>query len=213
MRLFKRAPAMWIALAFVTLGVEFSLQAVPEVGPMVGKLIVPLIACSLLLAAHACDRSGEPRFAHLVAAFRAPAPAIAAIIASSLVAFAAEALAAWWVADVNLLAADPSTGDLTITAIGGIYALGILASLPVTFVPFHVLLEDVPPGAAFRASWAAFVENTPPLLAYSAASFVLLVMGLATMGIGLVLVLPLWAASSYAAWKDIFAVGDSPLPG
>ena len=45
-----------------------------------------------------------------------------------------------------------------------------------------------------------------PLLVYAAASLVLLGFGLATMGIGLVIVLPLWAASSYAAWKDVFGV-------
>ena len=30
-------------------------------------------------------------------------------------------------------------------------------------------------------------------------------------GLGLVLALPLWAASSYAAWKDIFGIRDAPI--
>jgi uncharacterized membrane protein len=37
----------------------------------------------------------------------------------------------------------------------------------------------------------------------------LLLIGLATMGVGLVLVLPWIAAASYAAWKDIFGL-DAP---
>ena len=78
------------------------------------------------------------------------------------------------------------------------------------FVPFHVLLEPVAPGAAFAASWQAFVLNTMPLLAYAGASLVLLAFGLATFGLGLVLALPLWVASSYAAWKDIFGIRDAP---
>ena len=102
------------------------------------------------------------------------------------------------------------TADLSPAAIVGIYTIGILASLPVTFVPFHVLFERAPPGAAFAASWNAFALNTLPLLVYGAASLVLLGFGLATMGLGLVLALPLWAASSYAAWKDIFGVRDAP---
>ena len=65
-------------------------------------------------------------------------------------------------------------------------------------------------GAAFAASWNAFALNALPLLVYAAASLVLLGFGLATMGLGLVLALPLWAASSYAAWKDIFGVRDAP---
>ena len=39
---------------------------------------------------------------------------------------------------------------------------------------------------------------------------VLLGFSLLTLGLGLVLALPLWAASSYAAWKDIFGVRDAP---
>ena len=65
-------------------------------------------------------------------------------------------------------------------------------------------------GAAFAASWNAFALNTLPLLVYSAASMVLLGFGLATFGLGLALALPLWAASSYAAWKDVFGLRDAP---
>ena len=207
LRLVKRAPAMWGALAFLTLATEIALELVPEVGPMLGKIVVPLVACGMLYAAAAADRGEAPALRHAVAAFRASAPAIVAVVAAGLLTFAAEAFAAWWVADANLLA--PAAGaELAPAAVVGIYAIGILASLPVAFVPFHVLLEDVGPGPAFRASWTAFVLNTGPLLVYSAASLVLLGVGIATMGIGLVIVLPLWAASSYAAWKDVFGIRD-----
>jgi hypothetical protein len=37
--------------------------------------------------------------------------------------------------------------------------------------------------------------------------------GLATFGFGFVLALPLWIASSYAAWKDIFGIRDAPQGG
>jgi uncharacterized membrane protein len=129
------------------------------------------------------------------------------------VTFAAEAFAAWWIADTNLLDRAGVAAELRPAALLGIYTIGILASLPIMFVPFHALLERVSPGAAFVASWNAFALNTLPLLVYAAASLVLLGFGLATMGLGLVLALPLWAASSYAAWKDIFGVRDAPEVG
>ena len=75
-----------------------------------------------------------------------------------------------------------------------------------------MLFERVPPGAAFAASWNAFAQNLLPLLAYAAASLVLLAFGAVTLGLGFVLALPLWVASSYAAWKDIFGVRDAPEP-
>jgi hypothetical protein len=206
MRLFKHAPAAWIALAVATLACEFLVEAIPVIGPVAGKIVVPLIACSLLYAARAADHGEAPSAALLLAPFRASAAAMVAIVAAALLTFAAEAATAWWVADVNLLAGDPSEPDLTLPQVGGVYAIGVLASLPLTFVPLHVLFERVNPVAAFAASWRAFVLNTMPLLAYAAASLVLLGFGLATMGLGLVLALPLWAASSYAAWKDVFGI-------
>jgi hypothetical protein len=208
MRLFKRAPGAWIALAVATLASEFLLEAIPGVGPLAGKVVVPVIACGMLYAARAADRGAEPSVALALAAFRAPASAIVAIVAAGLLTFAAEAATAWWVADVNLLAPDAATPDLTLPEVAGVYTIGVLASLPLTFVPLHVLFERVSPGAAFVASWRAFVLNTMPLLVYAAASLVLLGFGVATMGLGLVLALPLWAASSYAAWKDVFDVRE-----
>jgi len=213
MRLVKQRPVTWAMLAFLTLAAEFALEAVPGFGPVLGKIVVPLVACGMLYAAAAADRGGRPSLLYAATAFRAPIPAILAVVVAGAFTFAAEAFAAWWIADVNLLSRDAAGGDLTTTAIAGIYAIGILASLPLTFVPFHVLFERVAPGAAFAASWNGFALNTLPLLVYAAVSLLLLGFGLLTMGIGLVLVLPLWAASSYAAWRDVFGVREPPAAG
>jgi hypothetical protein len=210
MRLFKRGPLTWIALAIATVVTELGLRTVPSVGMLLSQLVTPLVACGLVYGAGAADRGSTPSLRDAIRAFRAPPPAIAAVITAALVEFAAEAFAAWWIADVNLFDTDTGSTELSPTAITGILALGILASLPVMFVVFHVLFEDVRPAPAFTASWNAFVLNTLPLLVYSAASMVLLGFGLATFGLGLALALPLWAASSYAAWKDIFGIRDAP---
>jgi len=210
MRLFKRAPVTWAVLAIVTVVTEVVLKTVPGVGTLLSQLVTPLVACGLVYGAAATDRGSTPSLRDVVLAFKAPLHAIAAVIASALVAFVAEAFAAWWIADVNLFDSGSGSAELSAAAVGGILALGILASLPVMFVVFHVLFEHVRPAPAFAASWKAFVLNTMPLLVYSAASMVLLGFGLATFGLGLALALPLWAASSYVAWKDIFGIRDAP---
>jgi uncharacterized membrane protein len=210
MRLFKRSPATWIGLAIVTVVTELALKSVPGIGTLLSQLGTPLVACGLVYGAAAADRGSAPSLRDVLLAFRAPPHAIAAIIASALVAFVAEAFAAWWIADVNLFDSGAGSTELSPAAVAGTLALGILASLPVMFVVFHVLFEQVRPAPAFTASWNAFVLNTLPLLVYSAVSMVLLGFGLATLGLGLALALPLWAASSYAAWKDIFGIRDAP---
>jgi hypothetical protein len=210
MRLFKRAPATWAALAAITIAAELALRLVPSLGPLLAEVVAPLVACGLVYAAATADRGAKPALGDATRAFRAPVGAVAAIVASALITFVAESFAAWWLAGANLLDPAGTTGDIRVSVLIGIYAIGILASLPVMFVPFHVLLEPVAPIAAFAASWNAFALNTIPLIAYAGASLVLLAFGLATFGLGFVLALPLWIASSYAAWKDIFGIRDPP---
>lgn len=210
LRLFKRRPVVWVGLAVATLVTEFALQLLPDPWPLLSNIVAPLVACGMLFAAAAADRHAAPSLMHAFTAFRAPTSAVIAIVIASFVTFLAEAFAAWWIADANLFMSHAATEDLTVSARVGVYAIGVLASLPVAFVPLHVLFEPVGLADAFAASWNAFLLNTVPLLIYAGLSLVLLMFGLLTMGIGLVLVMPLWAASSYAAWRDIFAVGEAP---
>lgn len=210
LRLFKRGAAVWVALAVLTIATHLVFDLIGPPWSLLGNVLASLVGCGMLYAAAAADRHAAPRIADAWRAFRAPTSTIVAIVLASFVTFGAEALAAWWLADVNLLATR-DVDQLAPSTVMGIYAIGVLASLPVTFVPLHVLLEPVELGEAFEASWQAFVLNTIPLLVYAAMSLVLLAIGLATMGLGLLIVLPIWAASSYTAWRDIFAVGEAPV--
>jgi hypothetical protein len=209
MRLFKFAPFSFIGLAFVSVLTDLVAKSAPGAFALMGEIFTPLVACALLYAAAAADRRVAPSPQLLVQAFRAGGNAIAAVVAASLVAFVAQALAAWWIADANLLALESMT-KLSAAAVLGIYAIGVLAALPVTFVPMLVLFERATLRQAFVASGLAFAQNTVPLVVYGVASMMLLVFALVTAGLGLALALPLLAASSYAAWKDVFGVRDAP---
>ena len=79
------------------------MRVVPKLGPLLSEVIVPLVACSLIYAAAAADRGATPALHHVTKAFGAPAAALIAIVAASLVTSAAQWLAAWWIADANLL--------------------------------------------------------------------------------------------------------------
>ncbi len=206
MRLWKRGPVIFMALALATLLVDFGLSLVPAGGVLLAQIAVPLAACGLIYASLAADRGGRPRLADIAAIAGASSEAMAAVIVSGAIVFAAEAAAAYAVGGVNMLV--PGLRDATITpgAILSIYVVGMAVSLPVTFVPFAALFD----GLGFRASFAqsvdGFARNPATLALYGVLSLALLLFGWATAGIGLLFALPWWAASSYAAWKDIFAV-------
>jgi uncharacterized membrane protein len=205
MRLFKRHPLAFAALALGVIVAEIAIEALPVVGGAAARAVVPLLACSLVYASLACDRGERPRAAHLVAPFAAPFPAVAAVVLASLVVFGVEWLVAWHVGDVNLLAQD-DVRDLRLTALFAVYGAGVAVSLPLTLVPMLALFEGAGVRDAFATSAAAFFRNMPAFLLYGALSVALLGIAFVTVGFALPVVLPLWAASSYAAWKDLFGI-------
>src|SRR4029078_1347271 len=94
MRLWKRAPATWAVLAAFTLAAELGISEIPELGPLLAKVIAPLVACGLIYAAASADNGDRPLLINAIAAFRASGSAITAIIVASLITFGAEALTA-----------------------------------------------------------------------------------------------------------------------
>ena len=73
-------------------------------------------------------------------------------------------------------------------------------------MPLFALFEQASLRDAFAGSFAAFFRNLPAFALYGALSIALLGFAFITFGVGLVIALPLWAASSYVAWKHLFGV-------
>jgi uncharacterized membrane protein len=202
LRLFKRRPLPFIGLALAVIAAELLLGVIPVVGRPLANIVVPILACGLLYASLAADRGERPRAAHLVTAFAAPVASLGAVILSSLAVFLAEWVIGWQFAGVNLLATDDSRalsgGEVLL-----VYAAGVAVSLPLTLVPIVALFEGAGVADSFAASIAAFRRNVGAFLLYGGLSLALLGLAIVTMGVILPVVLPLWAASSYVAWKDI----------
>jgi uncharacterized membrane protein len=203
MRMFKAAPLSWCALGGITLASALALELVPGVGAAAAKVIVPVVECGMVLGAAAVDRGAPLEMRFAIAAFRARPAALAAIVLSALVVTAVETMLAYALTGANLLA-NPDDERLTTTAMLGVVSAGTLASLPVAFVPFAVLLDGASFARAFSDSLRGFALNIAPLVLFGALSLVLTVIGLAAFYVGLVAVFPLLTAASYAAWKDIY---------
>jgi hypothetical protein len=204
--LWKRAPYTFSAMGIVVLVASVALDPVPIAGVFASNVLAPLLACGFYYGSLAADRNDRPRVAHLFAAFLAPLRAQAAIVAAGILVTLAESAVAWSLAGVNLFLPTPETSKLSVANIAMIYAVGAIASLPLTFIPMAVLFDGESPGRAFAVSMRAFVLNPRGMLGLGAYSYAFLMMGVATMGVGLVFALPWIAAATYAAWKDIFGL-------
>jgi uncharacterized membrane protein len=206
MRLWKRGPLPFTGLALVVLAVNLALGLVPVGGAIAAQFVLPLLECGLFYASLAADRGERPRMRHLLAVLAAPPRAQGAVIAAGLVIFATEAVVAQATGGINMLMPASQAESISGVALAATYAAGIAVSLPLMFVPFAALFDGAGFREAFAQSGAAFARNAAPLAFFGALSFLLLMVGLATSGIGLLLALPWSAAASYAAWKDIFGV-------
>jgi hypothetical protein len=203
--LFRRSPLGWASLGAFTLLAQWALQAIPEVGALLDKVLMPLVGSGLLVAAGAAARGERPRLRDVLSVFAARPHAQLAIVASGLIAFAAEAAVVHALADVNVLAIDDQAREaITPAVLFSAFAAGIAASLPLSFVPLLVLFGGRSFAAAFGESFVAFQRNAVAMVAYGAIGFVLLVAGVVTLGIGLVVVFPLLSLASWAAWQDVF---------
>ena len=204
LRMFKVAPLAWCALGAITLASELALELVPGLGSAAARVIVPVVECGMLLGAAAIDRGAPIEMRFAVAAFGARPAALAAIVLSALAVTAVETTLAYALTGVNLLA---DSNDERLTASARIVVTGVeaLASLPVLFVPFAVLLENRGFAKAFAASLRGFALNVAPLVLFAALSLALIAIGALAFYVGLIAVFPLLTATSYAAWKDIYA--------
>lgn len=203
LRLFKRAPVGFGLLAIVVALVQLALSLIPLVGPPAANIVVPILASSLLFAALATDRGDRPRAMHLVAPFAAPVQAIAAVVVATLAVSGAEWLAGWHFAGANILSVK-DIGTLSVRDYMLVYAAGILVSLPLTLVPLFAFFEGASLRDAFAWSVGAFARNVPAFLLYGGLSVALLGIVFVTQGLATPIVLPLWATSSYAAWKELY---------
>ena len=210
MRLFKRAPLMWCVLGFIVVAAQLLLDLIPGIGAPIAKVVVPVIECGLLIGAVAVDRGAPLSLRVALAPFGARPAALAAIVVSALLIFAVEALAAYQFAGVNLLESGADEPMLGMAALTIIFVAGTVVSLPLMFVPFAALFDEASFTRAFASSIQAFALNVLPLLIFGALSLVLVIIGLLCFGFGLIAVIPLVSAASYAAWKDIYAVSAPP---
>ena len=208
-RLWKRGPFAFSVMAVALIASSVLLEPLPVVGIVATHLLAPLLTCGMLFASLAADGNERPRVRQLFMAFASPLPAQLAVVASGLAATLIAGAFAWSVAGINLLAPGALNVEVPVTTILVIYATYIAASLPFAFVPMAALFDAEPLRQSFASSLRAFARNPQPMLALGAYTFVVVIAGMVTWGIGLVLGLPWIAAAQYAAWKDIFAVAPS----
>jgi uncharacterized membrane protein len=220
-QLFTDAPWIWLAITLLFLAIMFGLSLVPFIGQIASTLLYPVLGAGVLLGTAALDRGGKLTVGHLFACFNDKA--------MPLIIVAVLYFGGWfivWLAVVAMLigvvgfgtlsalfSSDPGDATLALIAALGVgpmivVLIGVLLGVPLVmaywFAPALVVFRGSEPFAAMKASFSACLRNMPPFLVYGLIGIVVGIVATIPLGLGWFVLMPVYAATLYASYKDIF---------
>jgi uncharacterized membrane protein len=225
-----------IAASFASL-MDPALGILVNLGTSLGMNVVTFVlVAGFLLAVRRARATGHVRFEDYFAGFQHPrlgallgvgALYVAANMALAIVAVLVLVVIVGPGEFVGLVSAavDPYGGApslpawmrdedtmLALALTGATLAVILWAALWIVFLfaAHLVTLTDVSVGGAFKVAVGGALRNILPLIVWTLASLVLLVLGTLTCGLGLLVIMPAVWASGYQAFLDIYTTERAP---
>lgn len=210
--IFMGNPGIWIGCSVLVMVILLACSIVPLFGQMAANLLLPLFGAGLLqVCRHEADGQ-EPAIADLFAGFHrqtGPLVMVGVLYAAGIfgIAFLAFLLVTGGIIGGVVTGRVAGLG----ISLGGVMLATLLVmilSVPVImatwFAPALVYFHDMKPVDAMKASLAAGMKNW---LAMSIFGVILVVAGFFAMlplGMGFLLLLPIFCGAVYASYRDIF---------
>jgi uncharacterized membrane protein len=215
--LFARAPLMWVVAIVLVFIVAMVVGFVPIIGSLAFQLAQPVIAGGFMVACRALEKGGEFELEHLVQGFSrrfVPLLIVGAIFLLGwillLLLFVAMAGMAWigmlmsGDASESAVAAAFEQGGMMLIWLLVIAALAVPLTAAYWFAPALVMMHDMKPVAAMKASFFACFRNFVPFLVYGLVMMLAIIVAVIPFGLGMLVWIPLAIASTYVGYRQIF---------
>lgn len=214
-RMFRAEPGLWLLIStpLFLLNLMLMIPMILVWGFAIAAMLMPVVMGGLMVA---CDKQqqGEPlHFDYLHLGFREhtrPLATVGAILLGGMVG--ANVVGALLVGLGTLFSSIGVTGVGVVLALGTVLAaavivlgLFILLGMAAIFAPALVMLSLRAPKDALRSSLRACVRNWLPVTIFGMLLVLLMLLCLATAGLGLLVLIPIFAGAVYQAYRDIFA--------
>jgi hypothetical protein len=220
-RVFRGAPTAWIGLSAGWMAITLGLLFLPFIGPVVANLLQPVFFASFARAASKQLSGGRVDMGDLFSGFKLPLRPLLNIGAILLVAELAIFLL---MSLLGLPGVGKGEGDALsieeyVAALQGkewILLVGLALTAIVKgalwFAPALLAFQALPTAHAIRWSVFAALSNVGAMVAYGIVLTVAFAAAILPWGLGLLVVVPVMVASTYAGYADVFE-GSSPNPG
>jgi uncharacterized membrane protein len=210
--MFLENPGVWIGATVLLLVILMAVSIVPLFGQIAAHLLVPLFGAGMIQLCRHLANGEEPQVADLFAGFRQHAGdlvMVGVMFAAGIfgIAFIAFLLVSGGILGGVITGRVAGVG----IALGGVMLAGLLVmvlSVPVImatwFAPALVFLHGMKPVDAMKASFAAGAKNWLSMVIFGTFLVVALFFAMLPLGLGLLLLLPVFSGAVYASYRDIF---------
>jgi uncharacterized membrane protein len=210
--LFKRQPGMWIAMILVLLLIFVAAAFIPIVGGLAVTLFGPVFAAGVMLGCKALDSGEDLELSHLFDGFRSRTGTLIGVGALYLAATIAVALVVSLVMGVGMMTMMGGGDQQAVAAMGMTFVLAMLimlalllpAMMAVWLAAPLVVFHDHGAIDAMKGSFAGCLKNIMPFLLYGVVLAVLSIIASLPLGLGWLVLGPVFAASIYASYRDIY---------
>jgi uncharacterized membrane protein len=197
------------------------------VGSLLFQLVQAVIAGGYMAACRSLERGGDFEIEHLLSGFSRRFASLLIVGLIFLVGWLVLVLIMFAFVGMALLGAfmsgDPSVvttalmGSAISVMLGGLVVLALMVPLLMAywFAPALVMIHDMPPIDAMKASFFGCLRNIVPFLVYGLVMFVAAIVAAIPFGLGFLIWVPVAIASTYVAYRQIFTEdvsGEAPKP-
>ena len=220
-RLFMRRPGLLVGMTLITLLMFAALSLVPLLGGLAALIMIVVLIAGMYRTLDRLQHGQEVAFDALFSGFRErlqPLLILGLILlgAEIVIVIAIGVVVSGTVISSVMMGGILSHGEMSPAVMasviqGGIVALilVLLLSLPLfmayTFAIPLVCLSNREPVAALKASFYAVAANWAPFLIFGLIYIVLALLASIPLMLGWLVLLPLTFASSYVAYREVFA--------
>lgn len=221
--LFKAAPGIWIANTIILFVIICILSVIPFLGAIVLNILIPVFAGGLLLGCAAQARNGPITIDHLFAGFKSHFGPLAIVGALYMAGFVVLGI-------VIAILALVVMGGAGIAAMGGMimgkevagtimaggigmsillcFLVALAISIPlfmaVWFAPCLVVMHNMAPVEAMKASFSGCLKNILPFLVYGILYLIFAFVASIPLLLGWLVLGPVLIASIYFSYTDIY---------
>ena len=223
-QLFVKAPLMWSVALVILFVIAIVLAFIPFIGSLAFQLLQSVFAGGLIAACRNLERGGDFELEHLFAGFKVRFVPLLIVGLIFMVASLVLVLLFFMVAGLSLLPAfmsgDPGAmsaamaGSMIMMLLGSLVMLALFVPVVAAywFAPALVMMHDMAPVDAMKASFFGCLRNFVPFLLYGLVMLVAGIVAMIPFGLGMLVWVPVAMASNYVGYRQIFTeeAGDAP---